>query len=533
MIKQLRIEHLAIIETSQIEFSDGFSVLTGETGAGKSIILQALSLLLGAASNDDLIQFGHSSAMIEGLFTIDTTVLPDHLKQLCDDGNDIVIWRQLSKEKSNKIRLNNQSITLKTLKELRPYLIEIMGQHEHIQLFNTDFQLEYLDRSSPDISTLKQSVKKAYADYQLSMKEYAALTSKQDDLEQKIDFLTFQINDIETGSFTEGEEDELLRQKKNYKERHNKEKLLSSLNTTITHAYNALSEASKHLDKTTYPDLKSTIESNLTSIDSMLSIIFSEEQTLQESPLSIDDIESRLDLMFKYKTKYHCVSIDQLVDKLDTLKKELTQLTQFKYNETELKAALNQKKADYTRQAQHLHQARSTQAQHVSQRISDTLKQLHFQHAECVIQITFQADTITSNGSDSIAFLISTNAGEPLKPIQKVSSGGELSRLMLALRTVVSNDCKANTFLLDEVDTGIGGHTAVTIGQFIKTLSSQFQVICITHLPQIAQFATHHYLISKTMTNGETRSEITALTKEQQQQEFSRMTGGIIKTTQH
>jgi DNA repair protein RecN (Recombination protein N) len=530
MIKQLHIQHLAIIEKSVIDFSNGFTVLTGETGAGKSIIIHALSLLLGSQSSEDLIKTGHDNAFIEGVFSINKTRLPEHLKRLLDDNEDIIIWRRLSKNKSNQIRLNNQTITLKTLKEFRPYLLEIMGQHEHTQLFDPLFQLNFIDSSSEKIASEKKKFSTHYSEFKTLKNRFNSLTTDKESIDQKIEFLTFQLSDINDCSFKENEEEILLKQKTDLKEKEKNQHLFTSLNNHLTQAYTGLSEAHKEVSSTSLIDMTKKLHEHSLSIDDLLTTVIIEQQKYEQLDGSIDDIEERLDLMFRYKTKYHVTSINDLIKKTEKLTQELLDLKGFKHNDKALKVALLKKKEDCVKQAKRLHEERVSHSNSIAKSIVNALKELHFQHAEFNIEIIFNKELVTETGCDDLSFLISTNAGEPLKQLHKVASGGELSRIMLALRTLFSTGSLTDTLLLDEVDTGIGGHTAITIGKFIKRLSEKFQVIGITHLPQIAQFADHHYLISKTMDLNTTLSTIQPLSKSEKEEEFSRMTGGLTPT---
>jgi len=527
MITELHIKNLAIIDHVSLNFRQGFTVLTGETGSGKSIILQAISLLLGSQGNEDSIKTGQSTAIIEGVFSINVSKLPEPLRELCDNDSEIIIWRELSREKQNKIRLNNQRITLKTLKQFRPYLIEIMGQHEHLQLFNPMTQRQYLDSSSESIQRLLETYKQAYGDYKRLKKKLDDLTRLDKNRTQTMEFLKYQIEDIESQHFEENEEDTLNELKKSYKENERQKHQFSRLNTSLTQAYNALTEASHHANQAHFQDLESRLQDQISVVDECLSDILKLERTFQTDHIRIDDIEERLDTMFTYKTKYHAQHINQLLDTLKQLKHDLAEHEAFFEDDSKLRGELDASSKQCLDIATSLNKERTAQGNSINKAITKSLQSLHFQHAEFYCDVVFDPDALSESGCDTIQFLISTNAGEPLKPLEKVASGGELSRIMLALRTLCSNDSQTDTLLLDEVDTGLGGHTANTIGAFIKNLSSTFQIICITHLPQIAHVADQHFLITKQMDRSSTTSTIRELTHKERQEEFNRMTGGL------
>jgi DNA repair protein RecN (Recombination protein N) len=542
MLSHLTIRNFAIITDCELEFHNGMTVLTGETGAGKSIIIDAISLLLGKQASEEWIKTNADSAYLEAIF--DLSLSPQHpqLASFLDGDTQLIVSRKLTRGKSSITKVNNQSIPLKQCRELLTPLIAIIGQHEHMRLIDADHQLTLLDSFGGEhFQELQDQYKTVYSEYQRLNTLIQQQHQDKGDTAQRIEFLDFQIKDLEQHNFIPNEDITLEDQRKKAK---NVEKLSASYSALAEHL-TAISTSAQESERLvgSLSDSDSELsawqpqlsEISVETQEKLRDIQTKQHQLSEYEALDIDDVESRLDTIFRYKQKYHATSTEQLVDILNTLSKEKTELHSLTHDSAELESCFSQAKKEAIAVAQDLHDARLVLSDRLSQEVKEKMTHLHFQHAEFKIKVEKDEDNLTSTGFDTITFTVSTNLGEPLKPIQKVASGGELSRIMLAMRVVFSRIQSASTLIFDEVDTGIGGLTANTVGEYLHDISTSAQVLCVTHLPQVARCTDHHYVVHKEMENNATTTQVSVLNKAEKEAELKRMLGGeaVINSIQH
>jgi len=529
MLTHLRIEHFGILSKIELDFQSGFTIFSGETGAGKSMIIDAIGLLLGQSANDTMIQTHHDYAVIEAQFNLAT--LPNTFADFVEPGEPIILFRKISKKKDHQIRLNSQTITLKTLKTLTPHLISIIGQHEHMHLLSEDRQRQWLDSADPAaLREAKTTYTNAYQTWKEIEKKRLTLKKMEENEAQNIAFLEFQCQDIASQNFQKEEDITLEDHKKNLKNKTKNLQLLKTLAHTLQTAQNNLENIQKTqslLENTPeQTDWQSHYDLALNALNQHLQAV--ETQLFQINAFSdsdIDAIESRLDVIFKYKTKYQMPSIDALRDYHQSLEEKLHLLNNLS-KENESLDAHYEKALTQTKDAGALlSKERNQLAQKISKSLTQTLEDLNFVKPKFEIKLS-PLDYPTESGIDAISFLLSPHPGTPLAPLSQIASGGELSRIMLALKTIFSKANPVPTLIFDEVDTGVGGLTANKIGDFIHQISKETQVFCITHLPQIARVADHHLVITKVTTHDQTETQVKTLTKDQHKEELHRMVGG-------
>lgn len=533
MLSHLTIRNFAIITDCELDFHNGMTVLTGETGAGKSIIIDAISLLLGKQASEEWIKTDSETAYLEAIFDLSNSPIPNSLETFLDGDTQLIVSRKLTRGKSSVTKLNHQSIPLKRCRELLTPLIAIIGQHEHMRLIDADHQLSLLDSfGGAHFKELQAQYDRAYAEFTRLENLISQQNQDKGDTIQKIEFLDFQIQDLSQHHFTAHEDITLEDQRKKAK---NVEKLSSSYNTLSEHM-NTIIAAAQESERLVssfqetepeisewqaqFSELSVDIEEKLRDIQSK------QHQLAAFEALDIDDVESRLDTIFRYKQKYHVASTEQLADLLVSLNQQKADLESLTIGSAELEIQYKQAQKEAQAVAQELHDARHILGARLAQEVKDKMMHLHFQHADFQIRVDKEMSRLNSKGFDTVTFVVSTNLGEPLKPIQKVASGGELSRIMLAMRVVFSRIQSASTLIFDEVDTGIGGLTANTVGEYLHDISKSAQVLCVTHLPQVARCTDHHYVIDKQMQNNKTTTRVTVLNQKEKETELKRMLGG-------
>lgn len=547
MLKSLFIKNFALISEIDLNFESGLTILTGETGAGKSIIIDAISLLAGESANDDFIKNNQNEALIEGVFEIknqkDSQLFPDEFKDFFEEGsNEIIILRKISKNKGNTAKINNQSISLKKLKEFSKYLISITNQFEHLLLFDREKQLNLIDtfimnESSTfcsDLEDFKKKYKNLYHNYQNIKLKLTQLSKDNLELSHKLELLNYQIQDLETQNFQINEEEDLKQQQQKIKYQKTIGFALTELTTNLTFIsekthqnISTIDKLIKKIDNPIFPKLNEKFSQFFIEVNDAL-----EETKKQESLISeVDDedlekIEARLDLLFKYKTKYKTTTVLELCDLLKAFKIEYRELTNQDLNKEVLTKELESTERELASTAEVIHKIRLNKAKIICDLMNMHLKDLNFKHTDFRINLDYQENDFFINGRDKIAFLISLNLGEPVKPIEKVASGGELSRILLALKTVFYENSEIGTTIFDEIDTGIGGITALKVGEKMRLIAKNTQVLAVTHLPQIAKFCHHHYVIEKNFENNTTSVRVKKLLETEKLSEIKRMIGG-------
>jgi DNA repair protein RecN (Recombination protein N) len=538
MIRSLRIKNLATIEDLEIEFKEGFSILTGETGAGKSIIIDGIKLVLGEKASAELIRTGARDATVTAVFRRPLRErVAGNVAGI--DGDEVFVQRQLSGEGSGKAYINGVLVPARKLRDLSPALVDIYGQNDHIFLLQLENHLHYLDQYAGLVQEKEKASALARHLRQL-VRQKKELETRKKEREQRLDFLDFQIKEIENSQLRPGEWEELQSERNVLK---NAEKIASlveralefshlredSVTALLSRLQDAVLELSHY-----EPGMQSYGESlNQAAIAvkelSDYLIKFREKQNL--GPERLEALEARLSVLEKLRRKYGGTSEDILLH-LAKIKSEHSELVQSEERQADLEAEINRTLAAYTAVAQKLGRLRRVGARRLESRIEKEISLLGMKRARFEVKIvsgsplTLDPERVRESGLDDVEFLISPNPGEELRPLRKIASGGELSRIMLALKTVGKEKERLKTLIFDEIDSGIGGKTAECIAAKLLELSGRHQVICITHLPQIASFAPHHYRIEKKVEKERTYTTVEELGFEARVAEISRLLSG-------
>lgn len=534
MLTQLHIENIAVIEKADIEFRKGLTVLTGETGAGKSIIVDSLGAVLGARTSRELVRTGADKGVVTAVFETNNAD-----KWLEDNGIDledeIIIQRRISAEGKNSCRVCGVPVSVSQLRELGALLLDIHGQNDGRQLMDEANHLAYLDGYGDYGETIDR-FKSAYADYKACKKEIQRLSMDEIEKERMADSLQYQIDELEKAQLKVGEEEELTAKRDLLR---NSEKLIEALNG----AYNALYAADQNAQSLTdeasaligraaviADDLRETAD----IIENASSLLFDASERIRDfrdslefSPEEYDNIESRLSLIKKLRRKYN-MDEEAMLAHLDDCRRKLSELEYAGDMLIKLNKQLEKYVDNCKKIAAELSEKRRAAAESLEKRIVSELKDLSMPSVRFSVSVEpLESDVgFDATGSDDVKFLISANAGEALGRISKIASGGELSRIMLAMKTVFSKNDPIETMVFDEIDTGVSGIAAQRVGEKMSDLSHGKQVLCITHLPQIAAIADNHDLIEKTERNGRTYTEVRELDRKGRALELARMHGG-------
>jgi len=534
MLQQLLIKNIALIEDITIDFNNGFNVLTGETGAGKSIIIDALNLVLGERADKELVRNGTYKARVEGVFSIENNKLISNLLDENDIDNEedmLFIVREISSEGKSVSRINGSLVTLATLKKIADKLADIHGQHEHQLLLNPENHLDFLDGfGGREILQQKDNVRIAYTYYKSCLDKLNGDWGTPEERSDKIEMLEFQINEIEKAEIVIGQEEELLKKAELLK---NFDKIKDTLiETSALIGGNALDEIrsgcatfskiSSINDE--YSLLHQRLESAFYEIDDISSEIKSIASGVEADPFELEKIEDRLALIKKMYRKYGN-SEEEVLKFYDDACEKLDNLINAEQIIEELEKQTEQFRVEYFKQADKLSEIRHDVAINFEDRIKNELSELGMKNACFEVDFT-DTKNISPSGYDDVEFLFSANVGEPVRPLSKIISGGELSRFMLALKSIASSDQMLQTMVFDEIDTGISGNAAQVVAQKIAKISKNNQVIAITHLPQIASMADTHFLIKKVSSGDRTKTEISIIDSNDRKREIARLAGG-------
>ncbi|MBU9672748.1 DNA repair protein RecN [Planococcus sp. CP5-4] len=539
MLRELDIRNFAIIDTLSVSFTEGMTVLTGETGAGKSIIIDAVHLLAGGRGSQEFIRHGAQKAEIEGLFHIEGEKHPVH-KKLEDFGiqasdGDVLLRRELNGKGKNVCRINGKLVTISILREVGAALIDIHGQHETQELMDEKQHLHLLDQFAGKLLTkAKEGYSHTFEKYTKLKREFASYNENEQQIAQRIDLLTFQLREIEEAQLVPGEEETLLEERKRLQ---NFTKIFES----ISQAHEAIQGESKGLDwvgnaMSELEHAAAVDEQFQQASESVAGAFYQLQDTsteikrildqLEFDPERLNEIEQRLALLQSLKRKYGASVEDMLLyqeEQADELDKLLNRDQRLRLDQEKLKELTE----DLRIEAEELTMLRKQAATKLSKAIMEQLKELHMGKASFAVQFNLlPKGKFDRFGQDSIAFHISTNVGEPLKPLTKVASGGELSRMMLALKTIFSKHQGITSIIFDEVDTGVSGRVAQAIAEKIAAIARHSQVLCISHLPQVAAMADQHLFIEKKVSKDRTTTSVKELAGRKRTEEMSRMLSG-------
>lgn len=538
MLLELTIKNFAIIPFLHIDFHQGMTALTGETGAGKSIIIDAMGLLAGGRSSSDYIRHGEEKCLLEGVFEWPTQ--PEFFALMEELGIDqsesfLIVQRDMSRSGKNICRLNGRAIPLVQLRRVGTYLVDIQGQNEHQELLQPEKHLSLMDHFGS--KAFKQQLKvyqEHYSDYQKLLKKAREIKQNEQSYVQRIDMLRFQQEEIEQAELEPGEEELLLEERAKLV---NFQKIVDALGKTYeilsadTHSLTdgvglALSEIQEieGLDES-YLKISENLQSAYYLLQDVASETSRQLDYLELDEARLDEVMLRLETIRQLKRKYG-ESIPVILTYYAEISEELEAMTGFENQLEEYTQRLQEKQAIVFEYAQTLHQERQKIARQLEKAIMQEVTELYMENTRFEIRFKTDSEMLNETGMDQVAFYLSTNLGEDLKPLVKVASGGELSRILLALKAIFSREKEMTSIVFDEVDTGVSGRVAQAIAEKIAKIARHSQVLCITHLPQVAAQADYQYFISKEVQDGRTQTSITQLDDQMRVHEIARMLAG-------
>ena len=533
MLTSLKIENVAIIESAAIEFGCGLNVLTGETGAGKSIVIDSINAILGERTSRDIIRTGAQSAKVYAVFEDVNERVRNFLDENgidCEDGV-LIINRTLSRERKNVCRINGAPVTVSMLREIGGELIDIHGQHDNQSLLSPEKHCGFVDSFAGN-ADLIADYREKYGRLCEIRSKLKKLTTDESSKSQRIDFLTYQIDELEKAEITIGERDELKARKSLI---NNSQKVIESLNIAyealkadgagidmITDAESEIANASAYME--TLGEASEKITDIRYELEDIAETVRDAMTEVDFDPSELEDIDERLDLLYRLSKKYG----DTEEEMLEYLEKARAELDNIAFSEERVKELQKQEKealAETETVACKLTESRKTAGEKLSNAICSELEFLDMPNVRFVVKCNDIG--LTENGKDEIEFLISANAGEEPKPLAKIASGGELSRIMLAIKNVLAETDGVDTMIFDEIDTGVSGRAAQKIAMKLRSASKGRQVICVTHLAQIAAQGDVHLYISKSVSDGKTYTNIKSLIEEERVAEIARIMGGM------
>ena len=537
MLNVLHIENIAVIEWSEITFDAGFNVLTGETGAGKSIIIDAISAILGERVSREVIRTGADKGFVSAVFS-GVAALPWFAENGVDyDPDELLIQREILADGKNNCRVNGRPVTVAILRKLGLQLINIHGQHDSQQLFDEATHLSYLDRYAKDGEALG-AYRDCYEKMQSVSQEIRRLSMDEQAKQRLVETLRFQIADIERANLQVGEDEELEARRKVLQ---NAEKLTDAMENAVgalyggdssdgaagllSHAEHALSRVRNVSDR--MDALYQKVSDLMYAVQDAADELRDAKDELTYSADELEELESRLDTIHKLKRKYGG-SVEEILEFLDSARRQLDEVEFADDRIQKLNTELLKLEKQARQAGLVLRQARQTAAKELEARITSELAQLDMPKIRFVCQ--FEEQPPAENGLDAVRFLMSANVGEALKPMAKVASGGELARIMLAMKNVLAEQDAVPTLIFDEVDAGVSGRAAQKVAQKLSALSASKQILCVTHLPQIAAMADTHLLIQKSVRDERTYTSVTPLEHEGRIDELARIIGGAVIT---
>lgn len=536
MLLNVSVKNLALIKESDIYFKDGMNILSGETGAGKSIIIGSINIALGGKVNKEMVRSGEDHAMVELVFKVDRESTRKKLEDAgvnLEDG-EVIVTRKIVNGRSIT-KVNGETFPVSALRDITALLIDIHGQHDHQSLLKVDKHIGILDEfAAADISDVKNDVLKAYNAYVDAKNELEMFDMDEEQRIRECEFYNFEINEITDAELTIGEDNDI---EESFKKVANMKKILESMSVvhnvmngdTGENVLDMLGRAvSEMASVSDYDDSLKDIYNQLVSIEDLCSSVSRDVSEYADSSEFDEErakeLEERLDLINHLKLKYGN-TIEKILEYRDEKQQKLELLENYDIKKKQAQQKLDETEKILDKKCEKLSSLRKKYAVDFEKRVVETLEDLNF------LQVKFKVDfkksgTYSANGNDKAEFMISTNPGEPLMPLAKIASGGELSRIMLEIKTIMAGQDDIDTLIFDEIDTGISGRTAQKVAEQMKLLSKKHQIICITHLPQIAAMADNHLKIEKISEGNETSTKIYPLDEEKSVEELARMLGG-------
>ncbi|WP_368646067.1 DNA repair protein RecN [Alkalibacterium putridalgicola] len=544
MLESLRIKNFAIIEELFLDFKEGMTVLTGETGAGKSIIIDAVGLLAGGRGSTEFVRFGSKKCVLEGEFSFRPSaelmaLLSEH--EIEHEANTLLVQREIFTSGRTVCRINGSIVTIAVLKEIGSHLIDIHGQNEHQELMVTENHSHLLDYFGPkELLKLKKEYQDVFHDFKQLTRERDQWVFNEQELAQRLDILRYQVDEIEAAQLHPNEEEELLEEEKKLANHQAIVEALSSSYAALQgEEYSGLDSVGQAMEKMaavenideSFKQISDSLSTAFFQLQEAASDIYSELDGLEYDEERLNEIETRLNFIQQLKRKYGN-SVEAILDHFEKSDKELKSLENREEQVDGLSKKIKTAQTQARKLAEELSAIRKETAVELENSIQEQLKELYMEKVK--FQVAFKgpeaagADepVLTEQGIDKIEFFVSTNPGEPLKALSKVASGGELSRMMLAMKTIFSQSQGITSIIFDEVDTGVSGRVAQAIADKIYSVAKHSQVLCITHLPQVAAMADQHLYIKKTTDDERTQTSVERLMENDRVEEIARMLSG-------
>lgn len=533
MLELLHIENIAIIEAADIEFAPGFNALTGETGAGKSIVIDSLSAVLGQRTSRELIRTGAEKAFVSAAFSGMAPELTEEFGIQPEADGTLLLQREIQTDGKNVCRVNGRPVTVGQLRALGARLLNIHGQHDGQQLLDEEQHIVYLD-SFGRVESLAITYAEKYKNFTDIRRQIGALQMDEAEKARRVDTLQYQIEELRRAKLTPGEEEELTARRGMLR---NAEKFLDAVagadyalngDDSGGGALSALRQAQdalggvRHLDDA-FGQLYERLGEAYSEVYDIAATVEDKRGELDVSPGELDRVESRMDLLYRLKKKYGA-TVEDMLDYQARCEAELAQIEDAGDTLARLEQALSKAEKEARQAAQALSDARKAAADRLTAQILTELQQLDM--GKIRFAVDFAEKPLDSDGMDTVRFLMSANVGEELRPIHKIASGGELARIMLAMKNVLSEQDHVGTMVFDEVDTGVSGRAAQKVAEKMARISRRKQVLCVTHLPQLAAMADTHFSVEKGERGGRTYTEVRRLDREQRRRELARLTGG-------
>lgn len=543
MLVEMTIENFAIIESLTLSFHEGMTTLTGETGAGKSIIIDALGLLAGSRASVDVIRQGADRCHLEGVFDWPKNPQFFALMQelLVNQEEDyLVVQRDIALNGKSICRVNGHVMTLANLKRIGCFLVDIQGQNEHQSLLQADQHQRLLDEfGGSDFQLALTEYKALYKEWQALAKTVLSRKKNEQSYVQRLDMLRYQVDEIEQAELVSGEEESLTEERDkllNFQKIVDAFASVHQLLSTDDHGVlDNVSLAANELESVAsfgkeYELLSESLTTVYYQLQDVAADLSRQMDILEFDEQRLHQIEDRLEIIHQLKRKYG-ESVEFILAYYEKISLELLETAQSDGQLDQLESLLKEKEEQVAKKAAILHENRKEIARRLEKAIMNELRELYMEHTQFAVRFEALSQGYNEFGKDDVLFYLSANPGEPLRPLEKVASGGEISRILLALKTVFSTSQELTSIVFDEVDTGVSGRVAQAIAEKISQIGRRSQVLCITHLPQVAAFADFQYFISKTVQNNRTKTTVVELTKEERVEEIARMLAGAEVTT--
>ncbi|NJI14064.1 DNA repair protein RecN [Staphylococcus agnetis] len=541
MLQSLSIKQFAIIDALEIQFGDGLTVLSGETGAGKSIIIDAIGQLIGMRASSDFVRHGEKKAIIEGIFDVDNAKEAHHvLEEIGIDLSEdfLIVKREIFNSGKSMCRINNTTVTLQDLRKVMQQLLDIHGQHETQSLLKQKYHIELLDRyAEGSYDDALRQYETTYTHHKEKTKELEALETADQALLQRLDLMKFQYEELKDANLQEDEMEQLEADIKRIQNSENLNHVLNAAYTTLTDEYaitDRLYELSTQLQTidqilpNTYLKLKEDVDQFYYTLEDAKHQLYDEINQTDFDEHYLNELESRMNLLNNLKRKYG-KDIPELISYQSKIEDEINKIENYEESTSQLRSEIAELAEQLQVDGQVLSKERRKVARTLRDHIVDEIQNLQMKDANLEIAFT-RYETPQQDGLERVEFLISPNKGEPLKSLNKIASGGELSRIMLALKSIFVNARGQTAILFDEVDSGVSGQAAQKMAEKMKQIASVIQVICISHLPQVASMSDHHLYISKHEKDDRTTTHVKELQDDERIEEVARMISGATVT---